>query len=82
MSGGIFLSVKDLMRLKGSENYRSAAREHSDIRATLAKLVKKRNRRSWIKRHLTIKEYCRMEDLDFKEVWEFLRGEILSEEDA
>jgi hypothetical protein len=82
MSGGIFLSVKDLMRLKGSENYRSAAREHSDMRATLAKRVKKRNKRSWVKRHLTIREYCLLEDLDFKEVWEFLRGENLSEGNA
>jgi hypothetical protein len=82
MSGGIFLTVKDLMRLKGSDNYRSTCREHAMLRALIAKRVKKLNRKRFFKRHLTIKEYCRLEDLNFDEVWEFLRGKQGGEQDA
>jgi hypothetical protein len=82
MNGGIFLTVKDLMLLKGTNNYRSACREHSELRALIAKRVKKLNRKRYIKRHLTVKEYCHLEDLVFAEVWLFLRGENKEEGDA
>jgi hypothetical protein len=82
MNGGIFLTVKDLMLLKGSDNYRSACREHSELRALIAKRVKKLNRKRYLKRHLTIKEYCSLEDLSFSEVWLYLRGESKNEGDT
>lgn len=63
MEGGIFLSVKDLQKLIGSDSYRSAARQHQAIRDALEKKTK----------HLTIKEYCEYEQLDFDYVWNFLR---------
>ena len=65
MEGGIFLSIKDLMRLIGSDSYSSTAKEHVAIRDALSK--KKRAK-------LTIKEYCDYEELDFNYVWDFLRG--------
>ena len=49
MEGGIFLSIKDLMRLIGSDSYSSTAKEHVAKRDALSK--KKRAQ-------LTIKEYC------------------------
>lgn len=63
MDKGIFLTVKDLMRLTGSDNEASAGRMHRAIRDSIAK----------DKRKLTIKEYCQYERLDFKEIWIFLR---------
>jgi hypothetical protein len=63
MEGGIFLTVKDLQRLLGCDNYNTANRHHLAIRDALGKKSK----------HLTIKEYCEYEELDFKYVWEFLR---------
>ncbi len=63
MDKGIFLTVKDLMRLTGSDNEASAGRMHRTIRDSIAQ----------DKRKLTIKEYCQYERLDFKEIWIFLR---------
>lgn len=63
MEKGIFLTVKDLMRLTGTDNETSAGRMHRTIRDAIAKN----------KRKLTIKEYCEYERLDFKEIWTFLR---------
>ncbi|CAN5729940.1 hypothetical protein BH11BAC7_BH11BAC7_21410 [soil metagenome] len=82
MNGGIFLTVKDLMLIRGIDNYRSACREHCDLRAMIAKRVKKLNRKRYLKRHLTIKEYCNAEDLSFDEVWLYLRGKSKDEGDA
>lgn len=64
MEGGIFLSIKDLQRLLGCENYNTANRLHLQIRDSLGKKSK----------YVTVKEYCQYENLDFDYVWEFLRG--------
>lgn len=64
MEGGIFLTVKDLMKLLGYDQYNSALREHLAIRDSLGKKDKR----------LTIKEYCEYEKVDFNYVWEYLRG--------
>ncbi|HRD39400.1 MAG TPA: hypothetical protein PLC65_12270 [Bacteroidia bacterium] len=65
MEGGIFLTIKDLQKLLGTDSYVTANREHLSIRDALGKKSK----------HLTIKEYCEYEELDFTYVWDFLRGE-------
>ena len=64
MISGIFLSIKDLQRLLGSENYNTANKLHLSVRDALGKKSK----------YITIKEYCEHEELDFDYVWEFLRG--------
>lgn len=64
MEGGIFLTIKDLQRLLGSENYNSACRIHVGIRDALGKKSK----------YLTIKEYCEYEGLEYEYIWNFLRG--------
>lgn len=64
MEGGIFLSIKDLQRLIGSDSYRSAAYQHQAIRDGLKKSTK----------HITIKEYCDYEGLDFEYIWNYLRS--------
>ncbi len=64
MNKGIFLTIKDLMKLTGSDNYSSTANQHKTIRDCMADQ----------KRKLTIKEYCDYEKIDFDFVWKFLRG--------
>lgn len=64
MEKGIFLTVKDLMRLTGGDNETSAQRTHRTIRDALRKN----------KRKLTIQEYCDYEGLNFDEIWAFLRN--------
>lgn len=76
---GIFLSIKDLMLLNGSESYNSTQREHAQLRASLETdnpKIKKRlaGKKKLVKRRITIKEYCDYMQLDFEEVWKFLRG--------
>ena len=63
MNGGIFLTVKDLMILTGSNSYKSAAKSHRAIRNAIADK----------KRKLTIQEYCRFEQLDFTEILNTIR---------
>ncbi len=63
MNNSIFLSVKDLMLLVGGNNIRSAQRMHRVIRDSLGT----------DKRKLTIKEYCKYEQLNFDEIWFALR---------
>jgi hypothetical protein len=63
MEGGIFLSIKDLMRLTGSNNYNSTGNVHRALRDSIGKNKKK----------ITIKEYCDYENVDFDFVWNFLR---------
>lgn len=58
-----FLSVKDLMRLMGTQNYGSAAKRHKKIREAILPG----------KRSLTIKEYCAFEGCDLAEIWAILR---------
>lgn len=62
---GIFLSVRELMRLTGGNNYSSCANQHRAIRDILS---------SRKKRKLTIHEYCLYEQIDFEYVWKYLRG--------
>ena len=64
MDGGIFLSIKDLQLLLGCDSYYTANKEHLAIRDALNKKTN----------HLTIKEYCAYEELDFEYVWGYLRG--------
>ena len=64
MDTGIFITVKDIMKLTGRTNYNSCANLHRAIRESIADR----------KRKLTIQEYCNYEKLDFNEVWKFLRG--------
>jgi hypothetical protein len=64
MEGGIFLTVKDLMRLNGSNNYFSCAKQHRTLRDSITTGKKK----------LMVKEYCDQEKIDFDYVWKFLRG--------
>jgi protein-disulfide isomerase len=63
MSSGIFLSIKDLMFLTGSNNYKSCAKAHHAIRDALAAN----------KRKLTIKEYCDFEKLNLEEILQEIR---------
>jgi len=64
MEGGFIFTIKDLQKLYGIDNYKSAARQHMAVRDSLNKKGTK----------ITIKEFCACEDLDFTDVWEFLRG--------
>lgn len=64
MEHGIFLTVKDLMKLTGSNNYGSCGNYHRMVRVSIAHR----------KRKLTIKEYCDFEIIDFEYVWKYLRG--------
>jgi hypothetical protein len=68
MEGSIFLSIKDLQRLLGSENYNTANKLHLSVRDALCKKSK----------YITIKEYCEYEGLEFNYIWEVLRGKPLS----
>ena len=63
MDGGIFLTIKDLMKLLGSNNYSSCANQHKIIRDSIANGKKK----------LTVKEYCDYEKIEFDVVWKFIR---------
>ncbi len=63
MEGGIFLTVKDMQRLLGTDNRGTASRAHLALRDALKKT-----------KYVSIKEYCDYEKLDFTYVWEFLRG--------
>ncbi len=60
----IFLTIKDLQKLLGIR-YDSAHKLHLAARDALGKKSK----------YITIREYCKMEDMNFDEVWQFLRGE-------
>lgn len=64
MEGGIFLTVKDLMKLTGSTNYNSTGNLHRQIRDTMFNS----------KRKITVKEYCEAEKIEFGYVWQVLRG--------
>jgi hypothetical protein len=58
MSTGIFITVKDIMRLSGSDCYQACWRRHKTIRELFGKGKKK----------LTIREYCLSEDISVEEV--------------
>ncbi len=63
MTRGIFLTVKDLMKITGIQNYEAARQLHQAVRDSIGPN----------KRKLTIKEYCKHEGLDYKEIIEFLK---------
>lgn len=63
MEGGIFLTVKDLMILTGSNNYGSCGNLHRAIRDAMGDNKKK----------ITVKEYCDYEKIDFDYIWKVLR---------
>ncbi len=65
-TGGIFLTIRDLMKLTGSESYNSSGNQHRAIRDCLSIGKNKRN--------LTIYEFCKYEQIDFEYVWKYLRG--------
>ena len=67
VEGGIYITVKDLMKITGSNNYNSCGNLHRAIRDSLNVGKKK----------LTVKEYCEYEKVDFDYVWDFLRNENL-----
>lgn len=67
MNGGIFISVKDVMVLLGCGSYKTANNYHLSVRDALGKKHSKR---------LTIKEFCKYEELDFDYIWEILRGKV------
>ena len=60
----VFFTIKDLMLLVGYNYYKSAQRQHMAIRKQLGKE----------RGHITIKEYCEFERLEFEYIWEVLRG--------
>ncbi|MBK6834039.1 MAG: hypothetical protein IPG89_07115 [Bacteroidetes bacterium] len=64
MEGHIFLSVKDLQKLLGSESYKTAHRLHLSLREALGRKSK----------YILIKEYCAYEGFEFAYIWEVLRG--------
>lgn len=63
-TGGVFLTVKNLMILTGCTCYSSAARTHKAIRDSIATGKKK----------LTVMEYCQHEGLDYGEITKYLHG--------
>ena len=67
LSEGIFIDVKDLMQLTGSNNYSSCANQHRAIRDSLSTRKK---------RILTIHEYCIYEQINFDSVLRYLREGI------
>jgi hypothetical protein len=64
LSQVIFLSVKDLMRLTGNNNYNSSANHRRAIRDSLSTRKKI---------GLTIHEYRIYEQINFEYVWRYLR---------
>lgn len=68
MSQGIFLTIKDVQTLLGTDNYNTANSLHLSVRDALGKKSK----------YITIKEYCDYEGLDFNYIWEVLRGKPLT----
>lgn len=68
---GIFITVKDLMILHGSNSYEAMRRQHKAVRDALTSKTKKEAGK--IKPYLTVKEYCRYMDLSLEEVCAFLK---------
>jgi hypothetical protein len=71
---GIFITVKDLMVLHGSDSYESMRRQHKAVRDALTSKTKKDAGK--IKPYLTIKEYCRYMDLNLEEVCAHLKRQV------
>jgi hypothetical protein len=71
---GIFITVKDLMVLHGSNSYEAMRRQHKAVRDALTSKTKKDAGK--IKPYLTIKEYVRYMDMNLEEVCAFLKRTI------
>jgi len=59
------MTVEDLQALHGIQHYSNAARMHKQIRLGVSGGVEKR--------FLTIREYCKYQQLNFDEIWYVLR---------
>lgn len=70
----LFITVKDLMILHGSNSYESMRRQHKAVRDALTSKTNKAIGK--IKPYLTIKEYCKYMDLSLDEVCAFLKRSI------
>lgn len=75
-----FITVKDLMVLHSSQSYEAMRRLHHAIRDCLTSERNKAIGRT--KSFLTIKEYCRFQDLDEQEVIAFLGNRRTQAEDS
>jgi hypothetical protein len=64
MESGIYLTIKDLMKLTGSYSYAGTGNTHRALKDAIAPN----------KRKITIREYCTYEGVSFEEIWEFLRS--------
>lgn len=58
MAGGIFLTVKDLMKITGSNNYNSCANLHRAIRDTISKRKKSSRSRNTVNTRRLILLMC------------------------
>jgi hypothetical protein len=72
IEGGIFLTIKDLMKLTGCKRYETARKEHQYIRQF--KNTAKNTAVRLPKHKITIHEYCKYKSINFIEVWQFLRA--------
>lgn len=63
IQGPLFLSIKDMMKLMGTENYHSAFKRHKSIRDAIKKG----------KRGLLIQEFCDYEGFQFEAIWKLIR---------
>jgi hypothetical protein len=66
-NGEIFLSIQDMMKLLGSHNYENARKRHKAVRDAIKPG----------KKSLSIHEFCKHEDLDYEEIWKYLRDRPL-----
>lgn len=67
---GLFITVKDLMALHGSDQYEAMRRHHKAVRDALT--TKTNKSAGKIKPYLTVKEYCEHMDMNYDEVCAFL----------
>ncbi|WP_276977823.1 hypothetical protein [Flavobacterium filum] len=66
MIGGIFINANDVQKLLGCERYATAHKYLTGVKDSLGKNSK----------YITIKEFCKYEELDFEYVWKLLRADI------
>lgn len=61
--GKYYLSIQDLMTLMGTNNPSTVYRQHKALRDAI----------SPGKRNITIREFCKVEEHEFQEIWDILR---------
>lgn len=76
---GLFITVKDLMCLHGSNSYEAMRRQHKAVRDALTSKTKKDAGK--IKPYLTIQEYCKYMDLNLEEVCAYLKRNLPKQTD-